>query len=214
YLMPTISYYFNTGPWRNLWVKFGYDPRTDPTSWCYQTFDFRVRQAGGAKTKVEAKRNYSNYILPYKSVHTCKKKTSLVSSIHLGEEAGGEGSGKKDGEKVGKPADGLSEEFYLFRPGMVPPYRQMFYQYCDIHVPKIQKLLESSILMGANRVCSERNGWLPSGVEITCRDILSNLIEKTLKERNEIGENLQEEELMSNTEDESSDGNYSEEENP
>lgn len=44
--MPTISYYFNTGPWRNLWVKFGYDPRTDSASWCYQTFDFRIRQAG------------------------------------------------------------------------------------------------------------------------------------------------------------------------
>lgn len=56
-------------------------------------------------------------------------------------------------------------------------------QYCDIQVPEIQKLLEEAILTGANKVCSEKYGWLPAGVEATCRDIMSRLIEKTLSER-------------------------------
>ena len=34
--------------------------------------------SGGVKTKVEAKRSYSNYILPYKSVNTSKKKVKII----------------------------------------------------------------------------------------------------------------------------------------
>lgn len=29
-------------PFKNLWVKFGYDPREDPSSKCYQSIDYRV----------------------------------------------------------------------------------------------------------------------------------------------------------------------------
>nr|XP_027223786.1 uncharacterized protein LOC113815968 [Penaeus vannamei] len=44
------------------------------------------------------------------------------------------------------------------------PMPSSFHQYCDIHVPEIQKLLEEAILTGANKVCSEKYGWLPAGV--------------------------------------------------
>ncbi|KAK3864002.1 hypothetical protein Pcinc_030264 [Petrolisthes cinctipes] len=205
YLLPTISYYFHTGPWRNLWVRLGYDPRKDPNAWIYQTFDYRIRQAGGVKTKIEAKRSYSNYVLPYKSSSASKRKTSVIQSLHLGE-TGEEGIGEA------ASGDKTSDELYIFRPGMIPPYRQMFYQYCDIQVPEIQKLLEESILSGANKVCSEKHGWLPAGVEARCRDIMSRLIEKTLAERTEQGEGLEEEELRSNSDSDSpTEGNSTEE---
>ena len=45
YALPTIAYYFVTGPWRSLWVKLGYDPRTDTAAKIYQLVDFRVRQS-------------------------------------------------------------------------------------------------------------------------------------------------------------------------
>eukprot|EP00061_Rhincodon_typus_P014926 g42313.t1 len=32
-----------TGPWRSLWVRFGYDPRKDPKAKIYQVLDFRLR---------------------------------------------------------------------------------------------------------------------------------------------------------------------------
>ncbi|XP_045108931.1 general transcription factor 3C polypeptide 5-like isoform X2 [Portunus trituberculatus] len=209
YLLPTMSYYFHTGPWRNLWVQLGYDPRKDPKAWIYQTFDFRIRQAGGVKTKVEAKRSYSNYVLPYKSANTSRRKTSVIQSLHLGE------SGEDGSEECSSSAEKNNEDLYIFRPGMIPPYRQMFYQYCDIQVPEIQKLLEEAILTGANKVCSEKYGWLPAGVEATCRDIMSRLIEKTLAERTVQGEGLETEglELQSNSESESpTEGNSTEEE--
>ena len=46
YLLPLVAYYFNTGPWRNMWVKLAYDPRTDPTAVKYQIIDYRTRSAG------------------------------------------------------------------------------------------------------------------------------------------------------------------------
>lgn len=34
-LIPLFGYYFTNGPWKLLWLKFGYDPRTDPSSKMY-----------------------------------------------------------------------------------------------------------------------------------------------------------------------------------
>jgi hypothetical protein len=32
-----------TGPWRSLWIRFGYDPRKHPEAKIYQVLDFRIR---------------------------------------------------------------------------------------------------------------------------------------------------------------------------
>ena len=29
FILAASAYYFTTGPWRNAWVRFGYDPRED-----------------------------------------------------------------------------------------------------------------------------------------------------------------------------------------
>ena len=46
------------------------------------------------------------------------------------------------------------EEVYLFRAGVVPPYRQMFYQYGDIHLPEVAAILAAS----ASDKCDDRCG--------------------------------------------------------
>ena len=109
--------------------------------------------------------------------------------MHFEGNAGTENENNEAQETV-KPSK-LTEELYIFRPGMIPPYRQMFYQYCDIHVEEIQKLLERSILNGGNPECTEKNGWLPTGVEAECRDIISSLVEKTLAERRALGKDTE-----------------------
>lgn len=42
-LLPTVAYYFMTGPWRITWVRLGYDPRKDPDAKKYQTLDYRLK---------------------------------------------------------------------------------------------------------------------------------------------------------------------------
>ena len=36
------------------------------------------------------------------------------------------------------------ESVFRFRPGIIPAYRQMFYQFCDIEIPEIQDLLHKN----------------------------------------------------------------------
>lgn len=52
YIMPLLSYYYTTGPWRIMWVRFGYDPRKDFESRYYQQMDFRARLYVGIKKTV------------------------------------------------------------------------------------------------------------------------------------------------------------------
>ncbi|XP_055730437.1 general transcription factor 3C polypeptide 5-like [Salvelinus fontinalis] len=68
-LLPIVAYYMVTGPWRSLWVRFGYDPRKTTEAKKYQVLDFRIR----CSTKhgytindmpVKAKRSTFNYTLP------------------------------------------------------------------------------------------------------------------------------------------------------
>lgn len=52
YILPSVAYYFTTGPWRNFWIKLGYDPRKDRESAMLQSLDYRVRLEGGISQKV------------------------------------------------------------------------------------------------------------------------------------------------------------------
>ena len=44
-MLPLVAYYFITGPWRTLWVRFGYDPRKNKEAKIYQLVDYRIRQS-------------------------------------------------------------------------------------------------------------------------------------------------------------------------
>ena len=90
---------------------------------------FRVRVQAGARQKVAAKRSYANYLLPYKSMNWSKPRTSLINmSAFPGQAAEAETPGERE-EQQSKLTD-----VFEFRRGVIPPYRQMFYQYCDIKV--------------------------------------------------------------------------------
>lgn len=70
---------------------------------------------GGLKTTVNAKRSYTNYILPYKSSPIPKPKAPIINM-------------ENDIQEVSSTKRKSSESEYIFRTGMIPPSRQMFYQ--------------------------------------------------------------------------------------
>ncbi|CAL5229492.1 g12828 [Coccomyxa viridis] len=47
-VLPRLAYMFRNGPWKGLWVKRGYDPRTDPASAERQALQLPGRGRGGA----------------------------------------------------------------------------------------------------------------------------------------------------------------------
>ena len=181
FILPTVAYYFTSGPWRNQWVRFGYDPRKDSSSAIYQTLDYRVRLEGGAKLKVRAKRSYANYILPYQSTNPSKSRTSTIIREAL--------IGSDQNSSVGDHSSAISNEKdikrsnYIFEKGVIPPCRQMFYQYKDIKLDEAQNLVESKLkksMPKETQICSERNGWFEAGLDSGLREIMTKSITQSL----------------------------------
>jgi len=167
FILPALAYYFTTGPWRNQWIRFGYDPRLDPSASSLQTLDYRVRLQGGARHKVAAKRSYANYLLPYKSTNWSKPRTSLINKSSF------PGAVSLRTEEVETKEDREKQiDVFMFRKGRIPPYRQMFYQYCDIQIESAQKLLDEN----KSKTCTERSGWFNVGTEERLRNLLTEVI--------------------------------------
>merc|ERR1712083_1283636 len=63
----------------------------------------------------------------------------------------------------------------MFRPGRLPPSRQVFYQYKSLEVQKAQAFLKEYKL-SAEQKCDERNGWYKKGLEEKLRSVLAETI--------------------------------------
>lgn len=48
---PYTGYVLTDGPFRNSWLRFGYDPSHDPSSWVYQYVEFRFSKRPQLKEK-------------------------------------------------------------------------------------------------------------------------------------------------------------------
>lgn len=55
-ILATKAFYYSTGPWRNCFVRIGYDPRKHFESRFFQMLDYRVRAGAGFKTEVKSRR--------------------------------------------------------------------------------------------------------------------------------------------------------------
>ena len=174
-LLPSVAYYFMTGPWKIMWVKLGYDPRKDITARKYQTLDYRLKAMHGLGSTVKCKRNYSEYTLPYKSTPAAKQKTIQPS-------------GSSSQEQSHKKEQDYNENVYIYREGTVPPSRQMFYQYCDVLVEEIQEMLAKLPDPLPSTRCHEKRGWLPSGFDVQCREIINKQVRSVLRKQMNIPE--------------------------
>uniref|UniRef100_A0A8C6NL56 Ral transcription factor IIIC subunit 5 n=1 Tax=Nothobranchius furzeri TaxID=105023 RepID=A0A8C6NL56_NOTFU len=154
-LLPLFAYYMVTGPWRCLWVRLGYDPRKNPDSKKYQMLDYRIRCSHTVPNiPVKAKRSAHNYSLSI----TLNKPLSHVCFTSPPQESS-----------------------YIFRDGMLPPHRQMFYQLCDLEVDSIKDVIEQN--SGNERACDERDGWCVVGTTDKLRDLISAMIRKVVREK-------------------------------
>uniref|UniRef100_A0A8C0GIB1 General transcription factor 3C polypeptide 5 n=1 Tax=Chelonoidis abingdonii TaxID=106734 RepID=A0A8C0GIB1_CHEAB len=178
-LLPYLAYYMLTGPWRSLWVRYGYDPRKHPEAKIYQVLDFRIRcgmKSGYAPgdMPVKAKRSTYNYSLPI----TIKKPVShtvSVQDLKHGLDPASTSSAKKPASSKYK----LKDSIYIFQEGDLPPYRQMFYQLCDLNVDSLQKIIHRND--GMETECTERDGWCLQKTSDDLRDTMSLMIKHIIR---------------------------------
>ncbi|XP_033831972.1 general transcription factor 3C polypeptide 5 [Periophthalmus magnuspinnatus] len=175
-LLPLVAYYMVTGPWRSLWVRLGYDPRKSTESKHYQMLDFRIRCStkhgySVGDVLVKPKRSSLSYTLPNTFNKTVPPAASVMSLPDQ------EGTSQEQNPSTYK----LKESAYIFREGMVPPHRQMFYQLCDLHVDSIQRVVNAN--KGLEKKCDERDGWCVVGTTDQLRDIISECIQKVVRSK-------------------------------
>lgn len=175
-LLPILAYYMVTGPWRSLWVRLGYDPRKTKESKKYQLLDFRIRCStkhgySMSDMPVKPKRSSLNYCLPITFNKVVPQPASLLELP--AQEAPGT---SRDAVPVSFQ---LKESSYIFRDGMLPPHRQMFYQLCDLDEESIRQVVDQN--SGEEEVCDERDGWCLPGTKDKLRDMMSVMIKRVIK---------------------------------
>ena len=87
-LLVLVGYYFTSGPWKKLWVKFGYDPRSDPSSKKYQCLDFRLPKDVGTAGLEETARSLSGrqlFVIMWMCVclYVCLCCVSMCAQLHV-----------------------------------------------------------------------------------------------------------------------------------
>ena len=60
---------------------------------------------------------------------------------------------------------------------MIPPYRQMFYQYGDLQLQEARDILDQNI----GGECLEKSGWYVAGTEDKLREVLTQSINRHLR---------------------------------
>ncbi|RDD43415.1 General transcription factor 3C polypeptide 5 [Trichoplax sp. H2] len=173
-VLPAVAYHFKSGPWRSLWVKFGYDPRRDPSSKVYQVFDFRMKSLDDHSDLAGASKYHIN--APWLANRTAT--SSRVAS-----------------EKNQLKEDVITP--YVYQSGVIPPQRHTLYQLIDIHHEDIQKFISAND--GNETHCSLEDGWCAPGTIAKIRDKLSAEVSLTLKELEESASLLESDKSKSNT---------------
>uniref|UniRef100_A0A8C4LVH4 General transcription factor 3C polypeptide 5 n=1 Tax=Equus asinus TaxID=9793 RepID=A0A8C4LVH4_EQUAS len=170
----------------HLWIQvYGYDPRKHPEAKMYQVLDFRIRcgmKYGYAHSDmpVKAKRSTYNYSFPV----TIKKTPSQVVTMRdlkQGLGPSGTASMRKLASNKYKLKDSLKDSVYIFREGALPPYRQMFYQLCDLSVEELQKIIHRND--GAEDSCTERDGWCLPKTSDELRNAMTLMIRQTIRSK-------------------------------
>lgn len=167
--LPCTGYYFTNGPWRALWVRFGYNPRKDPAAKIHQIMDLRINPSIQIND-VRNKRRLTYYTLPNKSVQNQQRVATINTGCLVRESKDEVNEGENEKVKL------LAYEYF---PGELPTYRQCFYQLCDIHLDSVQQLIHQND--GKEEFCHEKDGWCIPGTLDKCRELILADIIKTSK---------------------------------
>ena len=191
HLLTSCAFYYNNGPFRGMWVRFGYDPKKHPESKVYQTLDFRLKAMFARQIEGTTMGNVYHKSEMFKKHVSMKKfssdKKPRVSLIHKDSFGGVQESatvGTSEQETTTMATSSKSEvellASFAFQAGLLPPYRQLFYQLQDIRIDEVQTIIHAND--GAETCCDEKDGWLLPGSLERIRHIMNAVIEQTLKD--------------------------------
>lgn len=180
-ILPTIAFYYLDGPFRNQWVKFGYDCRKDKDSVKYQSLDFRMKTTYKGfqldQLMGRNRRSFYQYQLPLRKVDdaTIRRSRSSIGMTDLNETIRAEA--QEEAEKEEANMNDLAGSVY-FKRGQIPTRRQCYFNLCDIDLPLVQEILANP---PEKDQPDEKDGWLEQGTMDRIRKAMIKELEVALE---------------------------------
>ncbi|CAG8484210.1 5336_t:CDS:10 [Acaulospora colombiana] len=156
-LLPLVSYWMLNGPWRDCWIRYGYDPRRNKEARFYQLLDIR-------NTRRPTRLDRAKRLLRVQGEST----TDLCGLPHMSDDA----------------TNSIPRKTHIF-DGHTTKRDIAVFQMCDITDPLLKNLIESPDAVQED--CTERDGHYKQDALLKMRKIMRRkfkaLIEgKTLKD--------------------------------
>jgi general transcription factor 3C polypeptide 5 (transcription factor C subunit 1) len=132
-LLALVSYYFTSGPWKTLWVRLGYDPRSSPESKVYQCLDYRIPRDIAIVSTLESRKVKHRFMTaphPPEKIQTFQFMGDK-DSVELAE---GRSMGQSS-EPEGNP---------VYTADRLPSQRQTYYQLCDLREDTLQAIVHAN----------------------------------------------------------------------
>lgn len=189
YILPLVAFHYLNGPFRTMWVKYGYDPHKDPSSKVLQTLDFRAKNPQDQQEY--SRRSIHQYQLPMrKNADNFKNKHQLdLKTIISGASASNQSSHIRyqhhpnfesiDESMMSSKGLPITEAMCKFRKDLVPTARQLSYQLKDIEIDEVQVIVHNNDDREPDE-CSEKDGWLPEGSIEKIRKIMNKSLIETV----------------------------------
>ncbi|RHZ56367.1 hypothetical protein Glove_402g62 [Diversispora epigaea] len=159
WLLPLISYWMINGPWRDCWIRYGYDPRKDKNARFYQLLDIR-------NTKRPTRLDRAKRLLRVQGESTTDLSES--SSSHVSDNF----------------INSVPRTSHIF-DGHTTQRDIAVFQMCDITDPLLKRLIESPDSVQDD--CSERDGHYKQSALLKMRKVMRRKFkalteDKTLKD--------------------------------
>ncbi|KAH9416980.1 General transcription factor 3C polypeptide 5 [Dermatophagoides pteronyssinus] len=173
YILPYTTYYFENGPFRALWIPYGYDPRKDPKAKIYQTIEAR------------ANRKSDQTIHAINQIPLNQKGTIFKDNTNSFLDKFGT---KSISNNENDDNDSIDPS-YLFRPGQLSTLKRTTFQLCDIEIDQVQQIIHEND--GQEFECTEKDGWLTKGSVDRIRAIMNHELSLILNDTNLLQEHSQ-----------------------
>lgn len=173
YILPLIAFHYLNGPFRTMWVKYGYNPHKDTSSKLLQALDFRVKNSQDQQEY--SRRCVHQYQLPMrKNVEKLKTKAQLDLKKIISNN-----SEDPLDDSLCNRGVAITEAMCKFKKDLIPMARQLSYQLKDIEIDEVQAIVHSNDGKEPKE-CSERDGWLPEGSIDRIRKIMTKSLSGTV----------------------------------
>lgn len=183
YILPLVAYHYINGPFRTMWVRYGYNPHEDSSSKILQTLDFRYKNP--QDNSGYSRRSIHQYQLPMrKNPDKMRNKQqldlkSIITNATMNDHYHNALNDPLDDTIGINKGEVITEAMCKFRRDMVPTARQLSYQLKDIEIEEVQAIVHENDSCLPER-CSEKDGWLPDGSIEKIRKIMNKILSDTV----------------------------------